>query len=181
MKAIKIALPFLLGMLVVILYMDKCIKPKTIIETRYDNETRKLQSRLDSISQIYHIDTAKSVSAFYQLRIDTVRQWIQAGASWDTLCKSIGANDSVDCQNILLSRYYSSLRDSSIVRLYQRQRNNDSSQIILLKRLDTLKTERIGILSSKVEKMQQRADKRQKIGRVAHGVAILGGLILLLK
>ena len=161
---------------IILLLFRQCRQPKPIEDETYKNQTISLQKTIDSLSAIHHTDTLRFISEHYRLRIDTVRQWLQTNNSWDTICRSVGFQDtSLDCKDFLLTSVYRAERNEELISVYRRQRANDSNQITLYKAIDSIQIERISNLTDKYERLQQQSNKRQKIAYL-----VSGGLLLAL-
>lgn len=115
----------------------------------------------------------------YRDRILQTERWIY-DSTWNNVCDSFANGQTGEmCQRILVRRLLSGERDSQLIGIYQAQRTEDSLQIGMMFKLDSLTSEQLKLQKGEIahEKKQGRK-KAVKFGLLGLLVGFVGGAVL---
>lgn len=149
--------------------------PKSAVIT----EIKRLRDTVYAYKIAHYKDTFKMVTTKWNLRIDSVRTWLDTSYKWDTLCQSLyGCEDGLDCRVMVVQTSFKAARDRELIGVYQAQRSEDSMQIGYLMQLDSLNS--VALISTQTEldktRHQTKGERLKQAGKIALS-AIVGFIV----
>jgi hypothetical protein len=179
--ALRVVIAAALSGILFILAMEKCnTKPVVSVDS-----TSYLKDQIDALRNYIpkrYTDTIQLVRDRYRDRILQVDRWV-----YDTvrniLCDSFaGGKKDTACQRFLARRLATSELNATLIDVYQSQRTEDSLQIGVLMKLDSLNSELTRGLEIKLkakdgEILQAKKDSRRNGLKIGLGGFVAGALI----
>jgi hypothetical protein len=130
---------------------------------------------------IYKYEPAKYQPAIIQIRdryrvlLDTVERF-NFDSTWSYVCRMLPDSQTGErCQREVVRRLISGQRDSELIGIYQMQRTEDSLQIGMMFKLDSLTSEQLKQKDGKITQLKK--DNRKKVVKFALGGFLSGALI----
>lgn len=149
-------------------------KPSTHVETiKYLHDT------------VYRYQPAKYQPAItkirdrYRVLLDTVERWT-FDSTWSDVCRMLPDSQRGErCQREVVRRIISGQRDSELIGIYQSQRTEDSLQIAMMFKLDSLTSEQLKLQKGEIaQEKKQGRKKAVKFGLLGLLVGFVGGAML---
>lgn len=134
---------------------------------------------------VYRYQPAKYRPAIIQIRTEyrdrilQTERWIY-DSTWSNVCDSFANGQTGElCQRILVRRLLSGERDSQLIGIYQSQRTEDSLQIGMMFKLDSLTSEHLKLKDGEIAQAKKEGRRKAaKFGLLGLLVGFVGGAVL---